>query len=256
MPLQKMPLQKMKNFLRAHTPRVVAHAQRARSGLDRLRHGDGDVAVFERIATENRWRDPGSRSGAGSSLDQTATIRREIPSLLRRVGARSLLDAPCGDFHWMSMVELTGVDYLGVDLVPSIVQHCQEEYGSPVRRFEVRNIIDDPLPKADVILCRDCLVHLSYRHIAAALANFRASGATYLLTTSYRARTINWNVVTGKWRPLNLEKPPFGFPVPLERIVEESTEIGGHFADKILALWRLDALPAPGTLGRLPVRSR
>src|SRR5215212_9991686 len=90
-------------------PRASAAYKALRSRLNRLRHGDGDVAVFDQIVAENYWRDPESLSGAGSNLRQTETLRRELPGLLSKLSIRSLLDAPCGDFHWMQHVDLRGI---------------------------------------------------------------------------------------------------------------------------------------------------
>ena len=234
----------LKTFLRERTPRAVGFARRVRTSWDRLRRGDGDLSVFRRIADENAWGDPTSVSGRGSNLVETTVIRREIPLLLDRLGAQSLLDAPCGDFHWMAETELGAVDYVGVDLVPSVIKDCRERHASPRRSFAVSDLLTDPLPRADVVLCRDCLVHLSYRHIHDAIANLKASGSTYLLTTTFPTHTRNLDIVTGRWRPVNLTLAPFGFPPPLETILEGSTEYK-ETADKSLALWRLADLPLP-----------
>jgi len=43
-----------------------------------------------------------------------------------------------------------------------------------------------PAPGADPVLCRDCFIHLPTRLIRAALRNFRATGARYLLLTNDR----------------------------------------------------------------------
>jgi hypothetical protein len=45
--------------------------------------------------------------------------------------------------------------------------------GGPGREFLHLDITTDRLPKVDAILCRDCLVHCSFRQIAAAVRNFR-----------------------------------------------------------------------------------
>jgi hypothetical protein len=236
-------MSQLKAFLRRRLPHATVMYKKVRSLLHRVRHGEGDVTVFDTIAAENRWQDPESLSGGGSNLQQTEVIRREIPALLARIGAKSILDAPCGDFHWMRLVDLGDVHYTGADVVAPLVERCRTTYGSDKRAFEVRNIITDGLPKADVILSRDCLVHLSYKHIREALRNFRDSGSTWLLTTTYTSRTTNWDIVTGDWRPLNFQIAPFHFPPPVEAIVEGSTEYGGDYADKTLALWRIDSLP-------------
>ena len=200
---------------------------------------------FARIYEIDLWAGPESRSGTGSGLAETARIRAELPTLLRRLGIRRLLDVPCGDFHWMRHVDLRGVEYVGGDIVEAIVERNQALYDDPGRRRFVRvDLTTGPLPGADLVLCRDCLVHLSYANIARALAAVRSSGARYLLTTTFPSRDANDDSADGDWRPLNLERAPFSLPAPLWSLVEGCDEEGGAYADKCLALWAVADLPA------------
>jgi hypothetical protein len=107
----------------------------------------------------------------------------------------------------------------------------------------------DPLPEADLLLCRDCLVHLSFADIGRALSNVLRSGLPYLLTTTFPECEVNEDIVTGDWRPLNLELEPFGFPPPSELLNERCSEAGGLFADKSLGLWQLAELTKLPFLG-------
>jgi SAM-dependent methyltransferase len=199
--------------------------------------------VFDEIFRTNFWGGTTSVSGPGSELDQTAVIRDAIPPLLARHGIRSILDAPCGDFNWMQHVALPGIRYTGVDIVPALIARDQATYGSPERRFAVCDLVEGNLPKADLIFCRDCLVHLSYDETRRALDNFRRSGATWLLTTTFTQPRANHDIVTGDWRPIMLQQPPYGFPEPVELVNEGCTEFGGSYPDKSLGLWRLADLP-------------
>jgi hypothetical protein len=192
---------------------------------------------FEYIFETNLWGDDASRSGVGSTLPETETLRREIPMLLRDLGARSLLDIPCGDFGWLSLTEL-GVTYVGADIVEALVAENTRCYGSERRRFERLDLTTDPLPAVDVVLCRDCLVHLSYANIQLAIGNVKRSGAGYLLTTSFPEVESNRDIEDGDWRPLNFERAPFHFPSPIRTIVENCIEAGGAYSDKSLCLWR------------------
>jgi SAM-dependent methyltransferase len=201
--------------------------------------------VFSTIYRDNSWNDPESRSGAGSNLQQTAAVRRELPRLLRELSAASLLDAPCGDFWWLSEVDLGGVQYTGVDIVPALIEQNAAAYGAGNRTFLVADVVNTPLPAADVILCRDCLVHLSFADVRAAIANFVASGSTYLLTTTFTEHKRNYDKQTGRWRPLNLCAAPFNFPAPLRLMNEECPEEDGSFSDKCLGLWKLEDLRVP-----------
>ena len=198
---------------------------------------------FARIYRTNLWSDAESRSGAGSSLDSTARLRAELPPLLRRLNARRLLDVPCGDFNWMSQVDLSGIDYIGSDIVESMIDANRARYESPARKFTRVDLTSGPLPDADVMLCRDCLVHFSFDNIIAAFRTMKASGVRYLLTTTFLDRQVNKDIVDGDWRPLSLEQSPFLLPAPLSVILEDCTEEGGAYADKALAVWRMSDLP-------------
>jgi hypothetical protein len=190
-------------------------------------------AVFTDIYRRNGWANAESASGRGSTLAYTEVVRRELPRLLEELGARSLLDAPCGDFNWMRHVALGDVAYVGADVVAEVVERNRREYGGARRSFLALDLTRDPLPRADVILCRDCLIHLSYADALSALDNFRRSGARHLLATTHTSVRENADAETGGWRPLNLQLPPFGLPAP-ERLVVENAEQG-----KCLGLWRL-----------------
>lgn len=199
---------------------------------------------FERIYATNLWSDPETRSGVGSSLDSTRVLRARLPAALRELGTRVLLDAPCGDFSWMQHVELTGIEYIGGDIVPAIVAGNETRYATSRRRFVSLDLTRDPLPDADVLLCRDCLVHLSYANIRLVLANIARSRIRFLLTTSFPGRGDNRDVEDGDWRPLDFEAPPFSFPSPRLTIVEECEEEGGAYSDKSLVAWSAADIPA------------
>ena len=203
--------------------------------------------VFQRIFHENRWGNCDSVSGEGSNLERTRVIRSALPALVARHGVGSILDAPCGDCFWMKEVALEGVTYIGADIVPELIARDTELYASVTRRFIFCDLVDDALPRADLILCRDCLVHLSYDETRRAIDNFRRSGATWLLTTTFSGPRENGDIQTGDWRPINLERAPYNFPPAVELINEESDEVDeelGAFPDKSLGLRRLADVPS------------
>jgi SAM-dependent methyltransferase len=199
--------------------------------------------VFTHIYKSNKWEGKESRSGKGSSILQTWKIRNALPGLLEAYQIRSMLDLPCGDFHWMKELDLHGLDYTGADIVPQLIAENVARYGAPGRRFITLDITTDDLPKVDLLLCRDCWVHLNYSDIADAIANVRRSGITYLLATTFAHHPINRNQLRGKFRMLNLQIAPFHFPNPLEVIVEDKLESKRSRAEKNLALWRTRDLP-------------
>lgn len=193
--------------------------------------------VFENIIDNNLWQGSESVSGTGSDLVQTFEIRKELPRIFRQYDIKSMLDIPCGDFYWMSEVNLGTVKYIGADIVPSLIQKNREKCNNI---FKVMDLIESPLPKVDLIFCRDCLVHLSFSEILKAIKNCKASGSKYLLTTSFPNHG-NIDIKTGGWRPLNLEVSPFGFN-PIDCINENCTENKGIYKDKSLLLFDLECI--------------
>lgn len=141
----------------------------------------------------------------------------------------------------MKTLGLDGIEYIGGDIVNDLIQNNQKNYGKDNRNFIKLDLLKDPLPKSDLIFCRDCLVHLSNAEVQIALNNIKKSGSRYLLTTTFPERKKNDSIVTGEWRPVNLILPPFLLPAPLE-LVDDSYDSPNYF-DKNLGLWNIDDLP-------------
>jgi len=204
-----------------------------KSRLSRALRRTSRAAVFSEIHRTNAWRDPESVSGRGSTLARTTVITSQLPVLLQELNADSLIDAACGDFNWMRYVDLGSIKYIGVDIVSALIARNRQLYQTDQRTFAVQDITKDRLPDADVILCRDCLIHLSFKSIKAAISNFKKTSAIYLLCTTHSTVTKNTDCPDGSWRNINLLLPPFNFPPPVKLFVEDA-ELG-----KGLGVWRL-----------------
>ena len=200
-------------------------------------------SIFSEIYHNNSWNAQNSVSGPGSELPVTSVIIEEIPFIIKETNAKILLDAPCGDFHWMKETKLDLDKYIGVDIVPEIIANNQQKYSNETRTFINLDIIKDRLPQADMILCRDCLVHLSFKDVFTTIKNFKESNSKYLLTTTFPELRENRNIDTGLWRPINLQIKPFSFPNPIKLINEKFSE-NGKYTDKSLGLWKLEDISA------------
>jgi SAM-dependent methyltransferase len=197
-------------------------------------------AVFSDIYVNNTWKDKNSISGTGSNLSETEVIRQELPKLFRQLNIESVLDIPCGDFYWMKTIDLNGVNYTGADIVKPLIEKNNLEYKGPNKEFVYLNLLQDELPKVDLIICRDCLVHFAFSDAITALKNIARSKSTYLLTTTFTDRGVNRDILTGDWRTLNLSLPPFNLPSPSTAIKESCNESNGKYKDKTLALWKIE----------------
>lgn len=221
----------------------VYHAMRTRWQGRKLA-GRPINEIFGQIYRSNFWGSEASVSGTGSDARQTARITAALPVIWQELGVSRILDVPCGDFQWMRNVDLRGIAYLGGDIVPELIERNRSNYPGVDVKFIVLNLIQDPLPDADLVFCRDCLVHLSYADIWSALRTVAGSPARFFMATTFTGRPVNTDIRTGQWRPLNLEAPPFNLGPPERLLVEGCTEGEGSYADKSLGVWRMEALRA------------
>jgi len=164
--------------------------------------------VFTNIYKRNLWKSTESRSGRGAELALTENVRTYLPVVIDYLSITSILDVSCGDFNWMRHVRLN-IPYFGCDIVQELVDQNNAKYGSPERHFFQADITRDPLPDADLILCRCTLYHLSFIDIFEALNNFRNTRARFLLLTNLPKVALNTDIKSGGYRRLNMEVEPF-----------------------------------------------
>lgn len=204
----------------------------------------GRALIFRRMYRLNRWGDVESVSGRGSNLDNTKALREQLPDVLSRHEIRTLVDAPCGDVFWIRHTNLQLDRYIGIDIVPGLIAGLSDHPPVDRAEFYCLDVITAVPPTADAILCRDLLVHLTNEQVVRCLRNFKASGAEYLLTTTFPGRT-NRDIVNGRWRALDFQAAPFGFPLPVALIPDSSPMEDQHYEHKSLGMWQLRDLVIP-----------
>jgi hypothetical protein len=182
--------------------------------------------VFGEIYKRNYWGNE-SVSGFGSTLVNTATMRRDLSKMIDELGMKSVYDAPCGDFNWMSEVtRMTGLIYRGEDIVPQLIEANSRKYSGPAVSFGVADITSSTFPEADLWICRECFFHLSYADIYRALDNFVRSEIPHMLTTTYVRSEVfaNRDIYTGEFRMIDLFDEPFFFPREVEYRIDDTPQ--------------------------------
>src|SRR6185295_7408576 len=123
---------------------------------------------------------PETANGPGATMTATEELRAALPELLRRYNIKTVLDVGCGDWTWMQHVDLSMLDsYIGWDVDPNTIAENQRKFylDNPRVTFECRNILTTTdIPKVDLILARQLLMHFPNNHIRAVLEQFKASG--------------------------------------------------------------------------------
>jgi hypothetical protein len=195
--------------------------------------------------------------GPGATVESTARLREWLADILAKYRIASMLDVACGDWNWMRLVDLTGVDYLGWDVDEGRVKRCvlrvgaQEFTGLPKQlRFETVNMLTvEAVPYHDLILCRHALQHLPVNDlIEFMLVKFRLSESPYLLTTTFPGadNSFEWDPHGSDhaWRgyferPYDLCAAPFNLDPPLESFTENLGPGGILTVPHELALFKL-----------------
>ena len=106
------------------------------------------------------------------------------------------------------------ITYIGGDIVQLLIEAHSKHYQNATTRFIHIDLTKQDFPAADLMLCRDCLFHLSYADTKAVLQHFVASDIAYLLTTTHSNRSgfANHDIRTGSFRLIDLFAAPYHFP--------------------------------------------
>lgn len=209
-------------------------------------------SVYTEIYERNIWRGEDSRSGRGSSLEATTHLLVQLEEFLNRMNIRTLVDAPCGDYNWFNSVNHKLTEYTGYDIVTDMINTNNIKYATTTVEFEIANILDHQLKTADLILCRDFLIHSSYQDIFTFFSNLKRCGLKGILMSHYK-NCENIDIETGnRYRPLDFTKPPFNFPPPYISLTEDISSMldtANKYAldpskplEKYLAYWNLENL--------------
>lgn len=169
------------------------------------------AALFGEIYAVNGWL---GGSGVGSFPEATAVYRRVLQQAVDAGDVRSVVDAGCGDWQIARLLDWSGVTYLGVDVVPELIERNRAAYGTEGIRFQALDMSKAPLPRADLLVCKDVLQHLPSAWVSAFLAH-AAGRYRYLLITNdvvgpgCPPEALNSDIGLGLWRTLDLARPPF-----------------------------------------------
>jgi len=212
-------------FRRLVPLRLVRLYRRARLILSRRRNRNRPVQeVFTGIYRENQWGGrPGQFfSGSGSVGSQASLYVDVVRTFIKEKGISKVIDLGCGDFAVGGRLLISDVRYIGVDVVPALIQRNLDKFGSPNVSFQCLDIISDDLPNGDLCLIRQVFQHLSNAQIAKVIAKLTKYDYV-IITEHYPAPGVR--VVPNKDKPhgadirvydasgVYLDLPPFNMRV-------------------------------------------
>ena len=119
--------------------------------------------LFQAIYEMNLWAAKTSTSGLGSEIKAVQALVDGLPELCQRYDIKTLVDVPCGDGNWIALLNLPIEKYIGLDIVPSLIEPLINRFrDDDRRRYAVTDVTIGPLDQGDLVFCRDCLVHFSF----------------------------------------------------------------------------------------------
>lgn len=167
-----------------------------------------DADVFAGIYQDGGWYEG---SGPGSTAEATYPWREFLAGYLKAHQIRSVLDVGCGDWQTAALIDWTGIFYHGIDIVPAVIDANIEKHSGVGVLFECADITACELPDADLIIVKDVLQHWP----DALIHEFgrRLGGRRALIVNDWLPGLVHADTRLGGYRPLDLARPPFGWPL-------------------------------------------
>ena len=209
--------------------------------------------VFENIYENYGFGSTESRSGPGSTLNETKILREKIVDLVKKYNIKSVTDFPCGDLNWIQHIFDEFDTYVGCDIVEECISENKKRF--PQYEFKCLDLGSDNIPDADLLIVRDVIGHQPIKVGIKMVENILNSNCKYLLSTTWAVKKgdgwdkpvkgsihrENEGVEYGRFYPVNLMSEPFNLPIA-EYFMEEDVYVDGFDKGnrKTLALWDLD----------------
>jgi SAM-dependent methyltransferase len=198
------------------------------------------TGIFSQIYANGAWvmrENQDSLSGVGSTQAATRELSTQLSNFLREVSCRRLVDIGCGDFNWMHTVQ-GDFDYVGIDVVPQVIEQNVARYASARRRFLCSDATRGRIEAGDVAICREVLFHLSFKDGLSLLRNVRAAGFKHALFTTDNSVWFNSDIRSGDFRRINLLQAPYALPAPSRELADDKVSRG-----RVMGAWQVSALP-------------
>ena len=186
----------------------------------------GSLDVFDQIYNENVWGD-GKGSGIGSDPQAVRPYTAFLQQFLEENQIKSIVDLGCGDWQFSRELNLKGIHYHGIDVAKSVIELNQNLYSSSTIEFSVLSSYRD-LPQADLLICKDMLMHLGRSEVQAIIRDAFPKYANVLITSDVhpyskvgeaylKARgkwedMFNEDILTGQMTPFDIRMSPYNLP--------------------------------------------
>jgi SAM-dependent methyltransferase len=184
--------------------------------------------VFTNIYSKDIWT---NGSGTGSTPSYCKKYMENIEAYIKKNDIKNVLDLGCGDWQFSQYIDWATVDYVGLDVVKTVIDNNIRDYAKENIHFECLDISDISKIKEHIekrnqlILMKDVLMHWTNEEVVAWMNKL-----TQLLTTEHFITANNWKYYRKpeknnqeraldkrySWAPIDSQKPPlnkYGFEI-------------------------------------------
>jgi SAM-dependent methyltransferase len=167
--------------------------------------------IFTEIYKNNVW----GGSGGGSSPEATKTFRSILEQFLNEKNIKTVVDFGCGDWSSTRLINWESIEYIGVDVVHSVIQENKKKYSSENIDFkEIAGKEDVVNFSGDLLIVKDVLMHWCngdvIEFINAARPNYKH---IILINTSIGATSERPNT-SPQFQPLSYKEFPLNLFSP------------------------------------------
>jgi SAM-dependent methyltransferase len=161
--------------------------------------------IFDRIYLTDEWN---GGSGPGSHPSNTAKYVKFLNSFIRENSIKSILDIGCGDWQLMSMVDLSGVRYKGIDISPVATSLARSK--APAKADISNENIENITESFDLVHIKDVLQHLEFSECRRILEIISSRHKSALVVNEHPPASND--IKNGQYRPLSIVAEPLCWP--------------------------------------------
>ena len=152
-------------------------------------------------------------SGPGSTIENTKEYVAFLQKFMKKNKIKSVVDIGCGDWEFSQHINWKGINYKGYDVVKKVVDRNQKKFGNSNISFYHADVSQISFPKADLLICKDVMMHIPNQSISAILSQLSKFKYCIITNDVLRSTLSSTNpelsTVDGGFRALDITQPPF-----------------------------------------------
>lgn len=144
---------------------------------DILNRNRSNKEIFSKIYDTHQWGGEGGEdfySGEGTYFKDIQVYIDAVYSFIKENNVKTVCEIGCGDFNVTgALLKRVDVDYTGLDVVPSLIDHLNKNYQTEKIHFLCLDASSPKakIPQVDLCIIRQVLQHLSNKSILKILEN-------------------------------------------------------------------------------------